>query len=47
MAQSQKPETSPEDVQKAENLWTQFTVYMKYAIIVTLIVLALMAFTLV
>ena len=47
MAQSQKPETSPEDIQKAQNLWASFTVFMKYGVIATIIPLILMALFLV
>lgn len=46
MAKTEKPETNPEDLQKAQNLWDQFTVSMKYGIIATIVVLVLMAITL-
>lgn len=47
MANAQKPEVAKEELEKAHSLWLGFTSWMKWGIISTVIILALMALTLV
>lgn len=47
MANAQKPETTPEQVNHAHELWVGFTNLMKYGIVFTILVLAVMALFLV
>jgi hypothetical protein len=43
MASSQKPDVTPEEIQKAQDLWIGFTGLMKWGVISVIICLALMA----
>ena len=47
MANAQKPEATKEAIENANNLWTRFTVSMKWGVIAVVLCLALMAVTLV
>lgn len=46
MASTQKPDVTPEEINKAKNLWDRFTKMVTWCTIVTIAVLALMALTL-
>ena len=47
MANAQKPEVTQEEIDKARNLWIQFTTMSKWTIIAIVACLAVMALTLV
>lgn len=47
MANAKKPEVTKEEIEHAETLWKNFTVWAKWGVIATMALLALMALTLV